>query len=299
VENLQNKVEQLADVLSLQLPAGTDYRDILIAAHSRLSAVAEETVEDMLTAQVNSPTSAKEEDALLAEVSGLSRAISGLASPPKGKLAPPAAVAAAGPSNFAPRSSGIEAAAISPLYSSNGAGVAEEPPLIRSPSNSLAESEADDSLNSKLAAAVAACRLARCALSFVLLELDRVDDLIASRGIEGFQLLMKTLRNACWAIGYPKMVCLPHGEAGFAIILPHCERRKAVEIGNELIQAINHLAPVGLSRSSRTASLSVGVATVAMPPKNFPSRDLFATASRCLYGSHASGGGVVKSLEIY
>ena len=45
--------------------------------------------------------------------------------------------------------------------------------------------------------------------------------------------------------------------------------------------------------------LDVGVATVAQPPKNFPPRDLLDGAERCLYASHASGGGVVKSIEIY
>ncbi len=45
-------------------------------------------------------------------------------------------------------------------------------------------------------------------------------------------------------------------------------------------------------------TLSVGVATVALPPKNFPAEDLLAAADRCLYGSRASGGGVVKSIEI-
>jgi GGDEF domain-containing protein len=133
----------------------------------------------------------------------------------------------------------------------------------------------------------------------VLVELDHVDDLIAARGVENFQRLMKILRNACWAVGLPGMVCMQHGEAGFALILPDCERRKAVEIGGELLHTISCATPAGLSSGARAASLSVGVATVAMPPKNFPPKDLFSTASRCLYGSHASGGGVVKSLEIY
>jgi hypothetical protein len=46
-------------------------------------------------------------------------------------------------------------------------------------------------------------------------------------------------------------------------------------------------------------NLDVGVATVAQPPKNFPPRDLLEGADRCLYASHASGSGVVKSIEIY
>jgi hypothetical protein len=43
----------------------------------------------------------------------------------------------------------------------------------------------------------------------------------------------------------------------------------------------------------------VGVATIALPTKNFLPATLLDGASRCLYGSHASGGTVVKSIEIY
>ncbi|MCC6126020.1 MAG: HDOD domain-containing protein [Pirellulales bacterium] len=289
VDNLQNKVKQLADVLSLQLPEGTDYRDILLAAHGRLSAVAAETVEDMLTAQVNA--SAAQEDNLLAEVSGLSKAISGLAAKPKEKLSP-AAVAAG--SAMRPAGGGE-----SPSPAPGFTRTALESAQTSSSTGAPTETAAADALMAKLASAVASCRISRCALSVVLVEFDRVDDLIAARGIEGFQRLMKALRNACGAAGHPGTVCLPHGEAGFALILPDCERRKAVEIGGDLLHAISRAAPLGATPGARAASLSVGVGTVAMPPKNFPPRDLFATASRCLYGSHASGGGVLKSLEIY
>jgi HD-like signal output (HDOD) protein/GGDEF domain-containing protein len=285
VENLQLKVKQLADVLSLQLPEGTDYRDILITAHSRLSAVAAETVEDMLTAQLNASAAAKDEDALLAEVNGLSQAISNLSAKPKD--APlPAPVPAGG---HAARS---DAAA---LHLPSNARTVVEPPPVYTPPSAPTETAAANLLMSKIAEAVTSCRLSRCPLSVVLVELDRVDDLIASRGIQGYQRLMKILRNACWSIGHPEMVCLQHGEAGFAMIFPDCERRRAVEIGTDLIHSVSQIA----HGASGPVSLSVGVATVAMPPKNFPPSDLFATASRCLYGSHASGGGVVKSLEIY
>ena len=45
--------------------------------------------------------------------------------------------------------------------------------------------------------------------------------------------------------------------------------------------------------------VDVGVASIAQLPKNFPPRDLLDGADRCLYASHVSGGGVVKSIEIY
>jgi HD-like signal output (HDOD) protein/GGDEF domain-containing protein len=286
VDNLQDKVKQLADVLSLQLPEGTDYRDILVTAHGRLSAVAQETAETMLTERMNQPASVKEEAALMSEVAGLSEAISILAAPQKKPAPQPAAVSVGGPS------------APSPLSKSHNRSLPEAPPTLGA-RNAPVETAADNSLTLKLEATVASCRISRCAVSLVLVELDRADDLIVTRGVRGFQQLLTILRNACWAAGIPGMDCVAHGEAGFAIILPDCERRKAVEIGGELIRAVNGVAPIGLDRGSRAASLSVGVASVAMPPKNFPPNDLFTSASRCLYGSHASGGGVVKSLEIY
>lgn len=309
VENLQNKVKQLANVLSLQLPEGTDYRDILIAAHSRLSAVAEETVGDMLSKQFNSQGVGKEEHALLAEVNGLSQAVAGLAARPMEKLVPATTAASvttsaasaptATSSPVARWQSGHEETIVTPIHTSvNVRNTAETSPSYTATAVPT-ETAAADTLMARLATAVASCRISRCALSMVLVELDHVDDLIAARGVENFQRLMKTLRNACWSVGLPGMVCMQHGEAGFALILPDCERRKAVEIGGDLLHAVSCATPTSLSAGNRAASLSVGVATVAMPPKNFPPKDLFSTASRCLYGSHASGGGVVKSLEIY
>ncbi len=153
VENLQNKVKQLADVLSLQLPEGTDYRDILIAAHSRLSAVAAETAEDLLTAQVNSPAAAKDEHALLEEVDGLSKAISNLTRKPKEKPAP--AAVSAGGAVPAPR------LANPPAHAANIARTAVESPRTYAAPAAPAETAPANSLMAKLGTAVASCRISR------------------------------------------------------------------------------------------------------------------------------------------
>ena len=46
-------------------------------------------------------------------------------------------------------------------------------------------------------------------------------------------------------------------------------------------------------------TVSIGVASVALPPKNFPAAELIRAAERCLNGARLSGGNAVKSLEIY
>jgi len=48
VEELEEKVEQLADVLSLRLPEGRDFHDVLVEAHLQLAQVAAEVAGDMV-----------------------------------------------------------------------------------------------------------------------------------------------------------------------------------------------------------------------------------------------------------
>lgn len=52
VADLQPKVEQLAEVLALRLPAGREYSDLLVAAHAQMSALADEEDEEEVDAQV-------------------------------------------------------------------------------------------------------------------------------------------------------------------------------------------------------------------------------------------------------
>ena len=146
---------------------------------------------------------------------------------------------------------------------------------------------------------MAACRQSRCPLSLLLVGLDRVEELVLSGGVEGLGRLQQCLETACRNLDHPAATCVTHGEAGFALILPACDRQLAVRLGNQLIGQLRRLGPAGGAGSQQAVSMSVGAATVALPPKNFPPEDLFAAADRCLYGSRASGGGVVKSIEIY
>jgi GGDEF domain-containing protein len=83
------------------------------------------------------------------------------------------------------------------------------------------------------------------------------------------------------------------------VILKGCDRQLAVRLGNELIEQFARTFPPADIDERALSTISVGVASVALPPKNFPAQELIQAASRCLYGSRSSGGGVVKSIEIY
>ncbi len=86
------------------------------------------------------------------------------------------------------------------------------------------------------------------------------------------------------------MACVPLSGASIGLVLPDCDRSQAVRLGNQVAENIRAGAPF---------TVGIGAATVSLPPKNFSPESLLEGAERCLYGSHASGGNLVKSIEIY
>jgi len=290
IGNLEQTVGQLADVLSLQLPQGLQYRDVLVQAHLQLARVASETAEDMVRQQDRRPIPPCEGPELLDEIQSLSEAIAKV-SGRAGEPVAPNRAKAAGPE---------PPAAESPRRATAGAlaAVVAAAPHRHADARPFAV-EPDPGLLAQLAAAVTACRQSDRAVSLLLVELDNLDDLITTYGVEGFEKLRRFLETVCRSLDHPGTTCLPHGEAGFAIILPRCDRQPTVNLGRHLIERIRRVTSGQSSGGRPAVSISIGAATVSQPLNKFPPRKLFDGANRCLYGSHASGGGVVKSIEIY
>jgi GGDEF domain-containing protein len=254
VERLEEKVQQLADVLSLQLPGGWNYRDLLQRAHEQLGDAAAEAV-DELVGQVRVPMApAVEGQSLLEEFQ---------------ELADAAARVACRPSPAPQRRPALHAAG------------------------------ADQGLADALTAAATACRHSRCPLSLLLVELDHQEEMLSQVGSQTLRQWRRLVESACRGLDHPGAECLPRADAGFAMILPDCDRGPAARLGNQLIDEVRRLAPGRRPDGRWAVSVSVGAATVSLPPKNFPAQDLLVAAGRCLSGSRASGGGVLKSIEIY
>lgn len=76
----------------------------------------------------------------------------------------------------------------------------------------------------------------------------------------------------------------------FAVLLPDCERRAALQWASEILRELQHVIPEG--------GLSIGVASIAHLPRNFAADNLVSAAQRCLDGAILSGGNTVKSIEV-
>jgi len=278
VGNLQEKVVQLADVLSLQLPKGLDYRDVLAQAHTQLAGVANDAAEALLLGKKKAVERSQEES-ILTEFKGLAKAMIDA-------------------SNHPPQADDSAAASVEPTAPQRTTTADVDAVQYGRSVDAHSTSSRDADLPGRLAVAAAACRQSRCSLSLLLVELDKIDQLTASLGEEAALGLRRSLEEECRNLDHPCTICVGLGISGFAVILPDCERGTAVRLGSQLIDDVRRWPPADDSKRP-VPSISVGVAAVALPPKNFNGEGLLTAAERCLYGSQASGGGVVKSIEIY
>ncbi len=278
VLEVETKVNELADIFSLALPDGLEYRDVLAEAHRQLTQVATQAAEDLLRSRV--PERAEvDEDWILTELDSLSDALADVCNRPI-ELERTAVAAA---------SMGALAA-----KSQSACGMTTQRPAATSRAPAAAPNLLD-----RLTSVVSVCRSTRRPLSLLLVNLSCGEEMMAAGGPQDLAPVRRMLSKVCAQLNYPGMISLPHAEYGFALILPAAERTQAVELGNDLIRAVRNLSATAGIAKKELLKLDIGVASLAQLPKNFPPRDLFEGADRCLYASHASGGDVVKSIEIY
>ena len=262
-EAVQTKVDQLADALRLELTSGRAYRETLEQAHRLMRSISEEAVAELLgrgDVDVAHAAAARPDEA-------------------------PCASSPTLPSAEIDRDD----------VDRDENPATPEPPrrFRRQPTTRDAES---GDLSGRLAAVVEVCREIRSAVSLAIVELDHFDEAAERCGPLWAQEQSSALAKACAALEWPhrQWICL--GDGKFAIIFPQAERDQALEAIDDLLRRFRAACPHGERGST---SLSVGLAAVHFPPRNFPPHELLDAAERCLYAARAAAGDAVKSLEIF
>ncbi len=275
VESLEEKVVQLADVLSLELPDGLNYTDVLLRAYRQLAAVAESAATRM---PQDDEEPAPAEQLVLDELRDLTDAVMHISLPTSPQNAPPAA-----PAETTVRPCAHDAACATAIR----------------PAAVSRESAVEARLLEHLVAAARACRNSRCPLSLILIQVEPPNVKGFAVGSAGYDVLVRRLEQVCRKLDHYCAICQPNTTGGFALILPDCERRQVVEYGAQLIREFRGaIHDADWTGQMPDVQVSVGASTVSLPPRNFPPAELYNAASRCVYASRSSGG-VVKSIEIY
>jgi HD-like signal output (HDOD) protein/GGDEF domain-containing protein len=286
VAGLDAKVSQLADVLSLSLPGEASYAEVLNAAQRQLASAAESAIPDVVRADRARKAAARDGDE---DFDDLYRQTMSLT---------------AAMQEFLTDSGNVAAPTNSPAVSDAPRNRADAPRGIARPTFAAAAAQptaivVDTNLAGRLSAAVAACRTARQPLSLVLVAIDRLGELAFALGPDNLPKAAELTAAICKKTDHPDLECLSVGDGAWAVLLPDCDRNQAVTIASDIVSTVHRLGQSRGSDAWAKLSTSAGVATVSLPPRNFAPSNLVEKASRCLYGAQASGGNVVKSIEIY
>jgi len=285
IESLRPKVEQLADVLSLELPDDLSYDEVLRSAHQRLVEAASDAAGDL--ARLASRPPIVTDGATTEQMRSLSAAVAAIARHGSGDSKLPAA-----PPTL--RQSALAGAVVG-----SSAGDAGHPSGIGSYASSTTAAASDDpALWGWLRSGIVTARQARQPLSLLLVEIDHYGDLVFQYGLDGAKHLMDRVAKVCAEVDHPEVTSLQVREARFAMVLVDCDRREAARLGREIVRAVQRLAGTAKCDDPPDMTVSVGAVTVSLPPKNFQPQGLVDAADRCLYGARTAGGDSVKSIEI-
>lgn len=163
----------------------------------------------------------------------------------------------------------------------------------------LVATKATPTLSQRLSAVVANCRQSRMPVSLALVQLDQCESAKTRFGPEYASELLQEIKAFIGdaADGELGLSTMPVSDSRLAVIMSGLDRQQAIAVGRDILETIRH-------RSGKDAhdpgalSVSIGLASLAMPPRNFPVMEMVQAAERCLHGVQLSGGDGFKSIEI-
>jgi HD-like signal output (HDOD) protein len=274
VEGLQPQVDQLAEVLSLELLEKRDYVQMLLTAHQTMAALSEDVAGGAHAVQDDDQA----HELLLAQTRELGQAMRDFLENPRGDTA------------------------TDRRTDKHVVGHAAHPrvgtvPAPRVPE--LTQTLNPPALLQLLLAAATRCREHRRELSLLLVELNPMSTPTGSRAPLAGRQIFLTLRHACSTLDSDNVSLRPLSESRIAAVLTNCERSVAVDVAHNVIAAIGkYAASTPNTSDDMTATVSIGVATVGVVPRNFDAMRLIERAERCLSAARACGISTVKSIEV-
>ncbi len=263
--SVQRKVQDLADVLSLDLPEGQSYVDLLLAAHDRLAS--ETLVEVTLAPQEEISSLAGE---LQRELTAATRRSATL-HPPSAASTPPMAERRNTPSSTTKPVSPTRDRAAGLACSSN--------------------------LQARVTHLLETARQLRKPLALVLFEVDRYPDLVLQLGAGGAREAVSLLTTAVadWAGATAHAELISDSRIG--LICCGNSRSETVQIARQVLISVPRWSRERLPLSFEL-TFSAGLAALDVPPRNYPAKDMVTAAERCLTAAMHSGGNTAKSIDL-
>jgi GGDEF domain-containing protein len=274
VEGLQPQVDQLAQVLALELAEDRDYVQVLLEAHQKMASLSEQVASQQATSDSADDAIHAE---LLAQTRELCEAMREFLA--RGRK----------PSSDAPTFR---------EWNAQHAPHGQADLLPASGASHAGRSTSAAGLLRKLSAAVSRCRERRLALSLLLVEPNQYDADSDPGAARASRQVRSALVAACQSLDQSNVSVVSLDEDRTAVILANCERSAAVTLAHNIANALGASSETSEAMNGRDTTLSIGVATASVVPKNFDPLRLVDSAQRCLSAARACGITAVKSIEV-
>ncbi|MBS0207925.1 MAG: HDOD domain-containing protein [Planctomycetes bacterium] len=269
------RVRELGDALSMALPDDLDYAEVITQAHQRLSDNVSQWATELMTAGARRAPRGDD-----VELGDQVRQLMALAGSPWSALR---VGASANASASATVPAGVAAAP-------PAASVPSTPPQATAPASAVSALE---ELLDRVQRMSDDCRQARCALSLVLVALDRDDRQRAELGLVQHTSCCQQLAAICRQVDHWGAAMIELSISRFALLLPNADRGQASDCGLHALRCVRDR----FAHYQHPVTVSVGVAAAAMVPKNFSGQQLVLAAARCLQAAQVSGN-TLKSIEL-
>jgi HD-like signal output (HDOD) protein len=271
VEGLQPQVDQLAGVLSLELSEKRDYVRVLLEAHQRMAALAE---------QLDTPDRMAGDDPSYGQLLSHTRELGNAMQ------------------DFLQRGSSAGEAMPGRRQESHVLHESGRDRRRALPVNRYATTNDSSGLAKKLVSVAARCRDQRQELSLVVVE-PNVYDVHSDPDAEAASRQARTaLEIACENLNDSQVTLVTLSGRRTAAVIPNCERRAALAVAHNVLDELSRLAGLTASDRDVATTLSIGVATASVVPKNFDPLQMIESAVRCLSAARACGISAVKSIEV-
>ena len=273
--------ETLAKTLAVELPSGPSSQELLLAAHQRLSAVTAELVPEFLQAQ-----RALNESAELEAVLNTTRELQATAAHAARPTSEP---------KQAERRADAPSEMRTPLNFPQHKSAHTPPQTTNAAPHRAA---ADPGLIGRLSSVLQACRQTRSPVTLALLQIDHLADAQFVCGIDSSQRFLERFRRHLAEVTGGLGPCLQLNSGHFALLWGECTRSEALSTLRSVQQSLPEWQEECMSSDTVHLSLSAGVATLALPSRNFPPLELVTAAERCLDAALHAGGNLLKSIEL-
>lgn len=307
ISRIEELVLQLGDILSLKLPDGLGYDDLLSEARHRMREISS-SLQSNTPGQDLSP----EEYALLeADLQNVTKKLTTVMDH-KRPQEPAGEMQGATISEKVPKIPSRHADHFEtiPAKAATTAQAVEMCPIQGKFEVSSSHYEL---LLDRVGKAIVLCRQKRIPLSLLVSDVVIWDGGTSIRDVNStekrFALdrLLGNARNdleqACGNLDHPFYIISPFGENGVAMVLLDCERKNALELADEMVRSMPReyglLSNQKVDEHDPRIRLGIGIASASSISPNFLANGLIEGAQRCLHASLTTAGRAVKSIEVF